>query len=63
MVSRNRFSRFAILFPLEHKGGSVVDMLRLHDRLTSNSIEKPPRFDQCPQSQRCRIRPILAANG
>ena len=63
MVSRNCILRFAILFPLEHKVGPGVDMLRLPDRLATDSVEKPPRFDQRPQSQRCGFRPVLAANG
>lgn len=63
MVSRNRFLRFAILFPLEHKVGPGVDMLRRPDRLAANSVEKSPRFDQRSQNQGGRIRPILAANG
>lgn len=63
MVSRNCFLRFAILFPLEHSMRPGVDMLRLPDRLATNSVEKSSRFDQPSQGQRCRIRPILAANG
>ena len=63
MLSSNYFLRFAILFPLGHKVEPRADMLRLPDRLATNSIERPSRFDQCSLSQRCRIRPILAANG
>ena len=64
LVSRHCSLRSAILLPLEHKVGTGVDIiLRLPDRLTTNSVEKPSRVDQRPQSQRCRIRPILAANG
>ena len=40
-----------------------VDILRLPDRLATNSVEQSPRFDQHSQSQGCRILPILAANG
>lgn len=39
MVSRDWFVRFAILFPLEHKVGPGVDILRLPDRLATNNVE------------------------
>lgn len=63
MVSRNCLLRFAILSQLQDNIEPGVDMFRLSDRLATNGVEEPPRFDQPAQSQRCRIRPILAANG
>lgn len=39
MVSRDWVLRFAIQFPLEQKVGPGVNMLRLPDRLATNSVK------------------------
>ena len=45
MVSRNCLLRFAILLLREYNVEPSVDILRLSDRLATNSVEKSSRFD------------------